>query len=1088
MEGAHAPLPDDLPSDLPSDIDGALDDLIDGATAGFWPGVEGLCAKHPRWATHLRAEARTREQEQAGIYRTRPEFAPATAPPPTHIGPYRVLERIGRGGMGEVFKAERREPVHQIVAVKVVKQGMATQEVLARFQLERRALAAMNHGAVAKVFDAGATDKGEPYFVMEYVEGIPLTDYCDQHKLSLPARLALFQQICSGVQHAHQKGFVHRDLKPGNVLVAHEGGAPAAKILDFGLAKAIGGDVPGATLLTEQDRVMGTYEYMAPEQAAGDAAHVDARTDIYALGVMLYELLAGDLPFPSEHLREAGHLGALRLICEADPGRPSLRLSTHDEHATQVAARRQTSIDSLRRALRGDLDWVVMRAMAKEPERRYDSATALADELGRYLRHEPVLAGPPSAVYRARKFARRYRVQLAAAGIVSLAVVTGVVGMWSFWQTAQHNADEATARKHEFDQLAGVVLYEQLIEAERKLYPAWPHKITAMEKWLKDTGELLAMRADIEQTVQALRLRAELVTTDEIERNRTTHPQFSDWQRRAAKLAWLVRTHAIRTKTEALKLPLPTTQEQAMTPAALRALAWPRVDYDESKRIWGQEAHGLTLAKLAWDKSEGCPPAERADLDNTLAWAMLANGMDDAALAQSQAALAQAPTDKKPEYEGYLASLRAHAAAAQGEAGAKALVDLRESLAALAATVGTRFDDPSQRFLHDTLSNLLAKLEVLNDRERRRVAVRLWWARRVEALTRNHPNAPETWDEARSAIAKADGVVASELYRGQSIELRDQDVIGLVPIGMNPATKLWEFYELQSAWDMDWAGVRDPASLEIPRHMANRNDSGHIEVGVDTGIVFVLLPGGTFQMGSQARDRTASNYDSQREVGEVMHEATLAPFFLARHELTQRQWWRLSGGLRPSHYEAGSAPAGGPTITWSNPVENVDWDMCVGLLGRHGLLLPTEAQWEYGCRGGTTTPWVCTFEDLLRYANVADATAKRAAPTFTCETWSDGHAVHAPVGSFRPNGFGLFDMHGNVWEWTRDGDHGPHAPPRSGDGLRGDSGSSSSRVTRGGSFGQSSVDARTTSRGSPVPTLRDGILGLRPARAARIDD
>ena len=316
MRGSDEPLPDEL--------DAALDDLMDGVTAGYWPGVEALCAQQPRWAARLRTEARAREEQKAGLRGTRPTPPPAADPDavPTQIGPYRIFERIGRGGMGEVFKGERLTPTRQYVAIKVIKEGMATKEVLARFKLEQRALASMNHRAVARVYDAGATDKGEPYFVMEYISGLPLTDYCDKHKLTLPERIAVFQQVCGGVQHAHQKGFVHRDLKPANILVARDGDEVLAKVLDFGLAKAMSRDVLDATIHTEHDRVMGTYEYMAPEQAAGDGEAIDARTDIYALGAMLYELLAGELPFPG--LRKAAHKEKLRQICEEVPGKPSI--------------------------------------------------------------------------------------------------------------------------------------------------------------------------------------------------------------------------------------------------------------------------------------------------------------------------------------------------------------------------------------------------------------------------------------------------------------------------------------------------------------------------------------------------------------------------------------------------------------------------------------------------------------------------------------------------------------------------------------------------------------------------------------------
>ena len=244
----------------------------------------------------------------------------------------------------------------------------------------------------------------------------------------------------------------------------------------------------------------------------------------------------------------------------------------------------------------------------------------------------------------------------------------------------------------------------------------------------------------------------------------------------------------------------------------------------------------------------------------------------------------------------------------------------------------------------------------------------------------------------------------------------------------------------------------------------------------------MLLPGGEFTMGSQGEDSDAAQYDPQHRDNEPLLDVTLSPFFLARHELTQGQWKRLSAGERPSLYAPGASPGGVRRITWSNPVEQVNWLMCDRLMSRHGLVLPTEAQWEYGCRAGTTTPWTCGLEELHAAANVADATAKRALPGWTCEAWSDGHAVHAPVGSFLPNAFGLFDVHGNVWEWTRDGDFGARAPRRAGDGRRGDPAGSSFRVIRGGDFSNQARTARSANRYGNSPTLRNSILGLRPAR------
>jgi len=354
------------------------------------------------------------------------------------------------------------------------------------------------------------------------------------------------------------------------------------------------------------------------------------------------------------------------------------------------------------------------------------------------------------------------------------------------------------------------------------------------------------------------------------------------------------------------------------------------------------------------------------------------------------------------------------------------------------------------------------------------VEQRLTWAQQLR-VSLAHPKSRVTWAQAREAIAKADDVLASKLYAGISIPLPDEAVIGLVPIGMNPVTKLWEFYDLRSAWD----GKQAATDIEIPVHKAD----GSIAVKAGTGIVFVLLPGGRVTLGSQNTDPKEPFYDPQRRNDETLHEVTLSPFFLARHELTQGQWarlWTWDEELRsPSNYKPGSN-VGGSQITLAHPVELVDWPMCDRLLTRCGMVLPTEAQWEYGCRGGTATPWIVDLAASKTVANVASQDAKPYGVTWTLESWRDGHVVHAPVGSYGANGLGLYDMHGNVWEWCRDW-YGDYGGERQGDGLR-SSRSSANRVFRGGGFSDPPALARSAYRLSYSPTFRLNNLGLRPSR------
>jgi eukaryotic-like serine/threonine-protein kinase len=359
------------------------------------------------------------------------------------IGRYHLLQKIGEGGMGEVWMAEQKEPVRRRVALKLVKAGMNSREVIARFESERQALAIMDHPAIAKVLDAGTTLQGGPYFVMEYVAGIPITDYCDKHKLTTRQRLELFIHVCEGVQHAHQKAIIHRDLKPTNILVTEVDGKPVPKIIDFGVAKALTQKLTAKTMFTRVGAMIGTPEYMSPEQALSSGEDIDTRTDVYSLGIILYELLAGAPPI---ELRQIAFDEFLRRLREDDAPRPSTRIRTQDPvTSTELAHRRQTEPVALVKQIRGDLDSIALKALEKERSRRYGAPSDLAADIGRYLRNEAVLAVAPSAAYRARKFARRYRGALVTlcAFVLVLMVAAGV----SIWQSviARRQRDRADA-------------------------------------------------------------------------------------------------------------------------------------------------------------------------------------------------------------------------------------------------------------------------------------------------------------------------------------------------------------------------------------------------------------------------------------------------------------------------------------------------------------------------------------------------------------------------------------------------------------------------------------------------------------------
>jgi serine/threonine protein kinase/tetratricopeptide (TPR) repeat protein len=407
-----------LASDLPTDQRAAFLDQQTSGNAALRAAVESLLAAH----------------EHAGQFLAGPTVQPDALPgspgepaPPRRIGPYKLLQEIGEGGFGTVYLAEQEHPVRRRVALKLIKLGMDTKQVIARFEAERQALAMMDHPNIARVLDAGTTEEGRPYFVMELVRGVPVTEYADASRLSLRQRLELFVPVCQAVQHAHQKGIIHRDLKPSNVLVTLHDGTPVPKVIDFGVAKATQARLTEKTLFTEFRQMIGTPVYMSPEQAQMSGLDVDTRSDVYALGVLLYELLTGTTPFDPRELNSKAYAEMQRVIREVDPPRPSTRLSRLQTLAA-IAATRGSDPGKLRRAVRGELDWIVMKCLEKDRSRRYESASALASDVTHYLSDEPVNAVAPSRLYRVRKFVRRNRAAVAAVSVILLLLVGGITG------------------------------------------------------------------------------------------------------------------------------------------------------------------------------------------------------------------------------------------------------------------------------------------------------------------------------------------------------------------------------------------------------------------------------------------------------------------------------------------------------------------------------------------------------------------------------------------------------------------------------------------------------------------------------------
>ena len=428
--------------------------------------------------------------------------------PGDRIGRYKLLQQIGEGGFGVVFLAEQERPVRRQVALKVIKLGMDTSEVVARFEAERQALALMDHPNIAKVLDAGSTETGRPYFVMELVRGSPITDYCDKHKLNTKIRVALMVQVCRAVQHAHAKGVIHRDLKPTNVLVTTADDKPIPKVIDFGIAKATQSKLTDRTLFTQFRQLIGTPQYMSPEQADSDGTDVDTRTDVYSLGVMLYELLVGTTPFDAKQLRSAAFEAMRKMIREQEPPKPSTRLSGLGDTLATVAGNRGTDARRLGEAVKGELDWIVMRAIEKDRSRRYDTAAAMADDMNRFLAGDAVLASPVSGAYRLTKTLKRYKTAVAIGLAIVMCLLLGAAGTTWGWlrsERLRHAAEQARAEADHQRMLAEMGTYDAratLLVSKQKYaeaLPLWQKLVQTRRQTLGpyDPQTLLAVRDEV---------------------------------------------------------------------------------------------------------------------------------------------------------------------------------------------------------------------------------------------------------------------------------------------------------------------------------------------------------------------------------------------------------------------------------------------------------------------------------------------------------------------------------------------------------------------------------------------------------------
>ena len=958
-------------------------------------------------------------------------------PPVTGIEPGRVIDDfrlvalIGQGGMGQVWEAEQVS-LKRSVALKLVRPDRVNKHTLDLFSREARAGGRLHHSGIVAVHAHGESD-GIAWIAMEYVQGSwTLRDFLDDAgRQELPQgyyqSVAHFvAELADAIQAAHAAGVIHRDLKPQNVLVTPD---EHPKVGDFGLAR-----ITDETALSVTGDFAGTYAYMSPEQVAAKRIGLDHRTDVFSLGVVLYEMLVLQRPFTGDTSQQVG-----RQIMLEDPTDPR----------------------RLRSKVPRDLAVISGKCMEKHPDRRYQSMAELAADIRRHLANEPIVAKLPTAWQRGVKWVRRHPTKSVAAGISVVAF-----GVISYLLLALTGEIESVKR------LSALQDYEDLLSLADKLWPVEPGRIEDYQDWIREGQELVEELPIHRRKRDELRSMALPRSDDECRADRESHEDFPKLATLEAKLGSLRVAQAQR--RDGVKATVPEVDWSVLPKDAggLNRAAWALVD--PGRASFGEEGRGLVIAQRALALAEQAHDDEGyAGAQHVLSRALFALGRDGEALEASEIALDLIGDEKRAEYEKYLSDLKGLVAAAtnkDGQLAVSAEIGVLESrLAALEERVSERTDwrfppeEEQARWWNNQLTKLIGELEELADEKTgllgegisaehgwgmdRRLAV----ARCLEEGFAEGGEYAVRWEEALPGIHEA--------YPGLDLPLQ----MGLVPIGVDPASGFWEFWNVTSG--------KEPL----------RGEDGKLVMEEGSGLVFVLLRGGNFWMGAQGRDPEGRNYDKDAFSYEgPVHEVEVSAFFLSKYEMTQGQWERQVGS-NPSRWTAETYPSG---LEGAHPVETMSWLDSVRVLGEMGLVLPSEAQWEYGCRAGTGTPQPFAFEEFATHANIADQTYGRVFTTsITPEVWDDGLGGHAPVGRLVPNGFGLYDTIGNVWEWCSDGyDSGFYGSSPPTDPMSPSLGSTT-RVYRGGCFIITAIFARSAVRRDLAPPNADDVLGVRPARA-----